>query len=71
MQSDGGDRFTHAEMAEELEKLLWSKATWLADFEGGKAKRPDWEIEIRRREHAVLQQAAADYRNAADRRKSA
>lgn len=66
MQSD--ERFTHAEMAEELEKLLWSKATWLADFEDGKVKRPDWEIEIRRREHAVLKQAAADYRHAAQRR---
>ncbi|MFI0844409.1 hypothetical protein [Mesorhizobium sp. IMUNJ 23232] len=55
-------------MAEELEKLLWSKATWLADFEGGKAKRPDWEIEIRRHEHAVLKQAAADYRRAIERR---
>lgn len=62
------DHFTHAEMAEEIEKLVWSKATWLAECSEGKGKRGDWEIEIRRREMAVLQQAAGDYRRAAERR---
>jgi hypothetical protein len=61
-------RFSHAEMADELNKLVRSKATWLADFDAGRAKRPDWEIDIRRREHRVLTQAAEDYRRAAKRR---
>lgn len=48
-------------MAFELDKLVYAKATWLADFAQGRNKRPDHEIEIKRREFDVLQQAAADY----------
>lgn len=57
-------RFAHAEMADELSKMVWSKRTWL---EGVGAKRPAHEIETRRRELAVLEQAETDYRRAADR----
>lgn len=64
------DRFTHSEMAEELDKLVYSKATWLSDFTGPKHPRPEWEVEIRRRELAVLKQAAADYRAASERRQA-
>lgn len=49
-------------MAEELEKLAWSKSTWLDNFAHGYRKRADHEIETRKRELAVLRQAAADYR---------
>ena len=62
------DRLAHSEMAEELDKLVWSKATWLTEFRDGRGKRPEFEIETKRREHAVLQQAAADYRRAAQRK---
>lgn len=62
------ERFTHAEMAEEMDKLVYAKATWLADFGQGQKKRPEWEVTIRRRELAVLKQAAGDYHAAAERR---
>lgn len=61
-------RFTHAEMAEEIAKLVWSKQVWLDTFSKGAKRRPDHDIEARRRELAVLQQAEADYRSAANRR---
>lgn len=60
-------RFTHAEMADDLDKLVYGKTCWLADFGGGRKKRPDHEIETKRRELAVLRQATADYRAAAER----
>lgn len=62
-------RFSHTEMVHELAKLVFSKTTWLADFSDGKNKRPDHEIETRRRELSVLQQAHDDYA-AAVRRKA-
>lgn len=62
------DAFSHAEMAAELDKLVYAKATWLADFAQGPKKRPDHEIEVRRRELAVLKQAAGDYHAASERR---
>jgi len=58
-------RFTHAEMAEEIGKLVYGKRTWLDTFAG---KRPVHEVETRQRELAVLEQAEADYRRAAERR---
>lgn len=58
-------RFTHAEMADEVSKMVWSKRTWL---EGVGSKRPAHEIETRRRELAVLEQAEGDYRRAAERK---
>lgn len=56
------ERLADAQMAAELEKLVQAKATWLASFGDGRHKRPDFELDIRRRELAVLRQAAADYR---------
>ena len=62
------ERFSHSFMADELDKLVYSKTVWLADFSQGHKKRPDHEIETRRRELDVLRQAAGDYRQAAERR---
>lgn len=64
------DRFTHAEMASEIAKLVWSKETWLTDHAHGQRKRPDHEIETRTHELLVLRQAEADYRRAAERNAS-
>jgi hypothetical protein len=61
------DRFSHAEMAEEIGKLVWSKRTWLGEFGDGKRGRPEHEIETKQRELAVLEQAQADYQRAARR----
>lgn len=61
------ERFHSSYMADEMDKLVYSKTVWLADFSQGPKKRPDHEIEIKQRELAVLRQAAADYRAAADR----
>jgi hypothetical protein len=61
-------QFSHSEMVEEIGKMLWSKRTWLDTFSSGSNRRADHEIETRSRELAVLQQAEADYRAAADRR---
>lgn len=61
------ERFTHAEMAHEMDRMAHSKYGWLSTFSTGKKKRPDHEIETQRHHLAVLRQAAADYRNAAER----
>jgi hypothetical protein len=55
------DRISSSEMADELNKLVIGKATWLQDFSDGKRKRPDHEIETRWRELKVLKQAVSDY----------
>jgi hypothetical protein len=60
-------QFTHAEMADEIAKMVWSKQTWLDDFGSGRNKRPDHDIETKQRELAVLEQAHADYRRVAKR----
>lgn len=44
-------------LADGLRKLAYSKRTWLHDHGEGKAKRPDWEIEIRRSELDTLERA--------------
>jgi len=61
------ERLAHSDMADELAKLACSKRTWLGAFGSGRNKRPDYEIETRNRELAVLEQATADYRRAAER----
>lgn len=61
-------RFSHSEMQHEIEKMVWSKRAWLGAFSDGRTKRPDHEIETRTRELAVLEQAAEDYRAAAERK---
>jgi hypothetical protein len=63
-------QFSHSEMVEEIGKLVWSKRTWLDTFSSGSNRRPDHDIETRSRELAVLQQAEADYRRAAERNRS-
>lgn len=60
------DRLSSDLMADELDKLVYSKLSWVSDFE---AKRPGHEVEIKRRELAVLRQAASDYRAAHERDK--
>jgi hypothetical protein len=62
------DRLTHAEMAEEIGKMVWSKHTWLETFSSGSKRRPDHEVVAKARELTVLQQAEADYRRAAERK---
>lgn len=62
------ERHPHTFMADEFDKLVFSKASWLADLSQGQKKRPDHEIEIKRRELSVLRQAAEDYRQAAERK---
>lgn len=54
-------QFSDADMAHELAKMVFSKSAWLSDFSSGKKKRPDHEIDIKRRELAVLQQAHDHY----------
>ncbi len=62
------DRISHEDMAFELDKLVYSKTTWLGDCAQGPRPGPQHEIDIKRRELAVLKQAAADYRAAAERK---
>jgi hypothetical protein len=61
------DRFSHEEMAHQLSLMVSAKVDWLRRFSDGKAKRPDHEIDHKRRELAVLNQAAGDYKAAASR----
>ena len=63
-------QLTHAEMVDEISKMIWSKRTWLDDFGSGRNKRPDHDIETKERELAVLEQAEVDYRRAAERKAS-
>ncbi len=60
-------RIPHGDMSWELARLVGSKAHWLANFSSGRNKRPDWEIERRKEELRVLEQAQNDYRRAAER----
>ena len=59
-------RIPAREMADELDKLVYSKDMWLqahgpstADYRG---RRPAHEVETKLRERKVLLQAAQDYR---------
>jgi hypothetical protein len=61
------ERIPNNEMAEELNKLVIGKATWLQEFSEGRRKRPDHEIEAKWRELAVLKQAVSDYAAASER----
>lgn len=62
------DDITHSFMADEIDKLVYGKVSWLAEFTEGRNKRPDHEIEAKSRELEVLRKAAADYRRAAERK---
>jgi len=61
------ERIPHADMVSAIASQIAGKAKWLADFSSGPKKRPDNEIQAKRREMAVLEQARDDYRRAADR----
>ena len=61
-------RLSHAEMADEIGKMVWSKQTWLDDFSSGSRRRPPHEIDTKTCELAVLRQAAEDYQRAAERK---
>lgn len=54
-------RLPHDQMHVELTKMAVAKIDWLQRFSDGRDKRPDHEIETKRRELAVLQQAKDDY----------
>lgn len=60
-------RLTHTDMAHELGKLIYGKSDWLSRFSDGRNARPDHEIETKRHELTVLQQAQADYQRAAEK----
>lgn len=62
-----GERIPSLDMADEIDRMIYAKATWLADFSQGRNKRPDHEIMHKQRELAVLKQAAFEYRASAER----
>lgn len=61
------ERIASLDMADEFDRMIYGKSCWLADFSHGPKKRPDHEIEHKRRELAVLKQAAFEYRASAER----
>lgn len=61
-------RLPYEQMADQLDRMVYSKADWLQRFSAGKNKRPDPDIDRERLFLAVLRQAASDYRKAAERR---
>lgn len=60
-------RFTYAEKLLACQKMAWSKRTWIEQFSGGRAKRPDHEINEQRDLLAKLEDMQADYERAARR----
>jgi hypothetical protein len=68
LRSEGGmTRLSHAEMYHGIQLMVVSKLNWLSRFSDGRSKRPDHEIDQKRRELAVLRQAKEDYQKAAER----
>lgn len=65
------ERLSNRQMADELQKQVIAKTTWLQDFSDGKRKRPAHEIEAKWHELAVLKQAVSDYATAAGRERGA
>ena len=61
------DRIPSLDMADAFDRMIYGKATWLADFAQGRNKRPDHEIEEKTHELAVLKQAAFEYRASAEK----
>jgi hypothetical protein len=50
-----------------MNAFAYGKVDWLSRFGDGRNRRGDHEIELKRRELAVLQQAKEDYQKAAER----
>lgn len=61
------DRIPSLDMADALDRMIYGKTCWLADFAQGKKKRPDHEIEDKQHELDVLKQAAFEYRASAEK----
>jgi len=61
------DRIPSLDMADEFDRMIYGKTCWLADFAQGSRKRPDHEVEQKRRELSILKQAAFEYRASAER----
>lgn len=61
------ERIPSLDMADAFDRMIYGKTCWLADFSHGQKKRPDHEIDDKRRELAVLRQAAHEYRASAER----
>jgi len=57
-------RIPHDQMAFELAKMVHSKRVWLSDHG---AKYPAHEVEIKKQQLTVLEQARADYERSAKR----
>lgn len=62
------DRLSHDAMADELAKAAYEAITWMADHGQGPKRRPDHEVEAKRKRIDVLKQARDDYRAAAQRK---
>lgn len=62
------ERLSHREMADEMAKAVYEATTWMADHGQGPKRRPDHEIEAKRRRIDVLKQARDDYQAAAARK---
>ncbi len=60
--------FTFQEKLAGIEKIRNERLWWLGDFSSGKNKRPDHELENRRRDVSILEAIAQDYRNAIARK---
>ena len=60
-------RISSTEMADEFDRMIYGKELWLTAFSQGARKRPDHEIEHKRRELDVLKQAAFEYRASAEK----
>ena len=56
-----------AEMALELGLMCRSKEHWLEQFAKGKAARPQWEVDQKRRELKILEQARDAYTTLAEK----
>lgn len=61
------ERIASLTMADEFDLMIYAKTVWLADFGQGQKKRPDHEIDLKRRELTVLKQAAFEYRASAEK----
>lgn len=60
------NRIPHEQMAFRLQRMIWSKETWLREHG---TKRPRHEVEDQEANLAALKQASADYERAAKRDK--
>jgi hypothetical protein len=56
-----------AEMALELGLMVHSKEQWIKTFSSGEGARPQWEVDQKKRELKILEQARDAYTTLADK----